>query len=69
MYNENVKRAVFLQLKANTQIDQFGQANNETINELMELVDNFDEGEESDFVELYNIEKENLPIFPNDDIF
>lgn len=69
MYNENVKRAVFLQLEANTQIDQFGQANNETINELMELVDNFDESEENDFIELYDIEKNNLPLFPNDDIF
>lgn len=69
MYNENVKRAVFLQLEANTQIDQFGQANNETINELMELVDNFDESEENDFIELYDIEKNNFPLFPNDDIF
>lgn len=69
MYNENVKRAVFLQLEANTQIDQFGQANNETINELMELVDSFDESEENDFIELYDIEKNNLPLFPNDDIF
>jgi hypothetical protein len=49
---ENVKKAVELQKEANAQIDLFGRANNVVVDEMLELVDNFNSFEENMFVEL-----------------
>lgn len=57
MNNENVKRAVMLQLDINRQIIENGKASENDVNELMSLVDGFDEGEENDFLNLYFIEE------------
>jgi hypothetical protein len=51
---ENVKKAVELQKEANAQIDLFGRANNVVVDEMLELVDNFNSFEENMFVELMN---------------
>ncbi len=49
---ENVKRAVELQKEANAQIDLFGSASAVVVDEMLELVDNFNSFEEDMFVEL-----------------
>ena len=49
---ENVKRAVELQKEANAQIDFFGKASKVVVDEMLELVDNFNSFEEDMFVEL-----------------
>jgi len=49
---ENVKRAIKLQKEANYQIDMFGEAHDDGVNEMLELVDNFNSFEENMFVEL-----------------
>jgi hypothetical protein len=49
---ENVKKAVELQKEANAQIDLFGRASNAVVDEMLELVDNFNSFEENMFVEL-----------------
>lgn len=49
---ENVKKAVELQKEANAQIDFFGRASNVIVDEMLELVDNFNSFEEDMFVEL-----------------
>lgn len=54
---KEVKRAVMLQLDINRQIIENGEASENDVNELMSLVDGFDEGEESDFLNLYFIEE------------
>ena len=51
---ENVKRAVELQKEANAQIDFFGKASEVVVDEILELVDNFNSFEEDMFVELMN---------------
>jgi hypothetical protein len=38
---ENVKKAIKLQKEANYQIDMFGEAHKDGVNEMLELVDNF----------------------------
>ena len=49
---ENVKKAVELQKEANAQIDFFGRASAVVVDEMLELVDNFNSFEEDMFVEL-----------------
>ena len=49
---ENVKKAVELQKEANAQIDFFGRASEVVVDEMLELVDNFNSFEEDMFVEL-----------------
>lgn len=49
---ENVKKAVELQKEANAQIDFFGRASNVIVDEMLELVDNFNSFEEDMFIEL-----------------
>jgi len=49
---ENVKKAVELQKEANAQIDLFGRASEVVVDEMLELVDNFNSFEEEMFVEL-----------------
>jgi len=51
---ENVKKAVELQKEANAQIDLFGRASEVVVDEMLELVDNFNSFEENMFVELMN---------------
>ena len=51
---ENVKRAVELQKEANAQIDSFGVASDVVVDEMLELVDNFNSFEEDMFIELMN---------------
>ena len=49
---ENVKRAVELQKEANAQIDFFGRASKVVVDEMLELVDNFNSFEDDLFIEL-----------------
>jgi len=49
---ENVKKAVQLQKEANAEINLFGRASNVIVDEMLELVDNFNSFEEDMFVEL-----------------
>ena len=49
---ENVKRAVQLQKEANAEINLFGRASNVIVDEMLELVDNFNSFEEDMFIEL-----------------
>jgi hypothetical protein len=50
---ENVKRAIKLQKEANYQIDMFGEAHDDVVNEMLELVDNFNSFEDCElFMEL-----------------
>lgn len=49
---ENVKKAVELQKEANAQIDFSGRASEVVVDEMLELVDNFNSFEENMFVEL-----------------
>jgi hypothetical protein len=51
---ENVKKAVQLQKEANAEIDLFGCASKAIVDEMLELVDNFNSFEENMFVELMN---------------
>jgi hypothetical protein len=51
---ENVKKAVELQKEANAQIDLLGSASEVVVNEMLELVDNFNSFEEDMFIELMN---------------
>lgn len=52
---ENVLRAVELQKEANAQIDLLGQAEEYVIDELMVLVDSFDQYEQDMFIELMEL--------------
>ena len=52
---ENVLRAVELQKEANAQIDLLGQAEEYVVDELMELVDSFDQYEQDMFIELMEL--------------
>lgn len=52
---ENVLRAVELQKEANAQIDLLGQAEEYVMNELMKLVDSFDQYEYEMFIELMQL--------------
>jgi hypothetical protein len=49
---ENVKKAVELQKEANAQIDLFGRASEVVVDEMLELVNNFNSFEENMFIEL-----------------
>ena len=49
---ENVKKAVELQKEANAQIDFFGRASEVVVDEMLELVNDFNSFEEDMFVEL-----------------
>jgi len=49
---ENVKKAVELQKEANAQIDFFGRASEVVVDEMLELVDNFNSFEENMFIKL-----------------
>ena len=49
---ENVKKAVELQKEANAQINFFGRASEVVVDEMLELVDNFNSFEEDMFIEL-----------------
>ena len=50
---ENVKRAIKLQKEANYQIDMFGEAHDDGVNEMLELVDNFTLEDCELFMELF----------------
>lgn len=49
---ENVKKSVQLQKEANAEINLFGCASSVIVDEMLELVDNFNSFEEDMFVEL-----------------
>jgi hypothetical protein len=53
MSNTKVERAIYLQKKANVQIDTYGEASHDVVDELMEIVDSLNEGEQSLMLELY----------------
>ena len=53
MNNTKVERAIYLQKKANDQIDTYGEASHHVVDELMEIVDSLNEGEQSLMLELY----------------
>ena len=53
MNNTKVERAIYLQKKANDQIDTYGEASHDVVDELMEIVDSLNEGEQSLMLELY----------------
>jgi hypothetical protein len=53
---ENVKKAIKLQKEANYQIDMFGEAHVDGVNEMLELIDNFNLEECNKFLELYKEE-------------
>ena len=53
MNNTKVERAIYLQKKANVQIDTYGEASHDVVDELMEIVDSLNEGEQSLMLELY----------------
>jgi hypothetical protein len=49
---ENVKKAVELQKEANAQIDLFGSVSEVVVNEMLELINDFNSFEEDMFIEL-----------------
>ena len=49
---ENVKKAVQLQKEADAEIDLFGRASEAVVDEMLELVDNFNSFEDDLFIEL-----------------
>ena len=53
MNNTKVERAIYLQKKANDQIDTYGEASHDVVDELMEIVDSLNDGEQSLMLELY----------------
>ena len=53
MNNTRVERAIYLQKKANDQIDTYGEASHDVVDELMEIVDSLNEWEQSLMLELY----------------
>lgn len=53
MSNTKVERAIYLQKKANDQIDIYGEASHDVLDELMEIVDSLNESEQSLMLELY----------------
>ena len=53
---ENVKRSIELQKQANYQIDMLGEADEVVVNEMLELVDNFNLEECEMFMELWKEE-------------
>ena len=58
---ENIKKAIKLQKEANYQIDMFGEAHHDGVNEMLELIDNFNLEECNKFLELLYI-SENISI-------
>jgi len=53
MNNTKVERAIYLQKKANDQIDTYGEAAHDVVDELMEIVDSLNDVEQSLMLELY----------------
>jgi len=53
MNNTKVERAIYLQKKANDQIDTYGEASHDVVDELMEIVDSLNDVEQSLMLELY----------------
>ncbi len=53
MNQNKVERAIYLQKKANDQIDTYGEASLDVVDELMEIVDSLNDVEESLMLELY----------------
>ena len=53
MNQNKVERAIYLQKKANDQIDTYGEASHDVLDELMEIVDSLNESEQSLMLELY----------------
>ena len=53
---ENVKKAIKLQKEANYQIDMFGEAHEDGVNEMLELIDNFTLEDCELFMELWENE-------------
>jgi len=53
MNQNKVERAIYLQKKANDQIDTYGEASHDVVDELMEIVDYLDDAEQSLILELY----------------
>ena len=51
---EKVNRVIELQLRANMQIDMYGEADHETTNILLELVDSLTHEESDKVIELFN---------------
>lgn len=54
MYNENVNRAIKLQTEVNKQIDKFGWAQEELVNDLENLFDTLNSYECELLIEWYN---------------
>lgn len=53
MNQEKISRAIELQKRANNEIDTYGQASDNTIMELMDLVDHLTPEESDEFVKQY----------------
>ena len=53
---ENVKKAIKLQKEANYQIDMFGEAHEGGVNEMLELIDNFNSEDCVTFMQLWEEE-------------
>ena len=54
MNQNRVERAIYLQKKANDQIDTYGEDSHDVVDELMEIVDSLNESEQSLMLELYH---------------
>jgi hypothetical protein len=59
MYNENVNRAIQLQIEINKQIDKFDWAQEELINNLENLLDTFNSHECELLIEWYDKQSKN----------
>jgi hypothetical protein len=59
MYNENVNRAIQLQIEINKQIDKFDWVQKELINDLENLLDTFNSHECELLIEWYNKQSKN----------
>jgi len=53
MNQNKVERAIYLQKKANEQIDTYGESSHDVVDELMEIVDSLNDQEQSLMLELY----------------
>jgi len=58
--NNKIDRLVELQLKANREIDVYGQTSYETFNEMMDLADSLNAAEQDEFLKLMLIQLETI---------
>jgi len=58
--NNKIDKLVELQLKANREIDVYGQTSYETFNEMMDLADSLNAAEQDEFLKLMLIQLETI---------